>query len=506
VGRVVVILTTVLHREKENGSRRSRRLALLVFAILWGLITHGTYAGTGDEPHYQMMAHSLVFDGDLDLTTDYSNPANLSLGGHFEGGAHIQPGKDGRLRPVHDVGLPILFAPYYLVMYRLTEVIVARVPQSWLTRARLNFTVILRHFLSFAMIAVTAWIAVYLLEIFVLLSVSGRRAFGWAALVVLSPPIVSHSFLFFTEIVSAFVAFAVFRWLRGPGLVSAGESSPPSRRTAAGALAAGAAAGYLLLIHARNAGLVAGLLLVAAFEARRWRRWGWLAWFCSGIFVMLAVRTWVTYQFWGSWLTTPHARFGEVAGWEPFVAESVTRLLGWFFDQEHGLLPYAPIYLLVPAGWLALWRRDRDLSVALTLVVAAYLAVIAIPLLNAHGWRGGWTPAARFLVPVSPFLAVLAFAAVAWIPRLPPLVLAIAWAQVLLDAILWQHPGLFWNNGIGTSALLAFLDRGTGYLSAWVPSIFPPLNVRTIALVAAASTGWALVTVSIAGKGLRTRT
>jgi hypothetical protein len=53
--------------------------------------------------------------------------------------------------------------------------------------------------------------------------------------------------------------------------------------------------------------------------------------------------------------------------------------------------------------------------------------------------------------------------------------------------------------------LLAFLDRGTGYLSAYIPSIFPPLNARTLAIVAAALTGWTVLTVSIAGKTVRTR-
>ena len=72
------------------------------------------------------------------------------------------------------------------------------------------------------------------------------------------------------------------------------------------------------------------------------------------------MRTAVKYHFWGTWLTTPHAGLGDVIGWQPFVTESATRLVGWLFDQEHGLLPYAPIYLLVPAGWLALWKRDRD--------------------------------------------------------------------------------------------------------------------------------------------------
>ena len=125
---------------------------------------------------------------------------------------------------------------------------------------------------------------------------------------------------------------------------------------------------------------------------------------------------------------------------------------------------------------------------------AAYVAVMTMPILNAHGWRGGWTPAARFLVPVAPFLAILAFSAVAHMRRLPVIVLAVVGLQVCLDAILWQYPGLLWNDGIGTSALLKFLDRGTGRLSSYVPSIFPPLPARTVALVAGASACWLLFT------------
>ena len=98
------------------------RVAGVVFFVLWGLITHGTYAGTGDEPHYQIIAHSLAFDRDLDLTTDYSDPTNLALGGHFEGGPHVIPGKDGRSRPVHDIGLPVLFTPDYFAAYKATGV------------------------------------------------------------------------------------------------------------------------------------------------------------------------------------------------------------------------------------------------------------------------------------------------------------------------------------------------------------------------------------------------
>jgi hypothetical protein len=464
-----------------------RWLVMAVVLVLWGLITHGTSAGTGDEPHYQMITHSLVFDRDLDLTNDYTNPDNLALYGHSEAGSQVQPGKDGRLRPVHDIGMPILFAPYYAVAYLITGQMISQVPASWLARARLNFTVLLRHLLSFAMIGLTAGMAVRLLDIFSALSTNSRRAFAWVLLMTLSPPILSHSFLFFTEIVSAFIALYVFIWLRG-------ERLRPGRYRLQ-ALLAGAATGYLLLVHARNVGLIAGLMILAVWRARRWSDRGLIVAFMCGAAALFAVRTGVNYHFWGTWITTPHERFGTVAGWEPLVAESATRITGWLFDQEHGLLPYAPIYLLAPAGWLALWKGDRELCVELSILVGAYVGVMTIPVLNAHGWRGGWSPAARFLVPVAPFLAILTFAAVAHLRRLPAIVLAIAAVQVCLDALLWQDPHLLWNDGFGTSAFLKYLDGGTGRLSSYFPSLNTPVSSLTLAFVAATSVGWLLLTV-----------
>ena len=468
---------------KATGTAGSRRvLAVFVVLVLWGLITHASYAGTGDEPHYMMIAYSLAFDHDLDLTHDYSNPDNLALGGRIEPGAHIQPGKDGRLRPVHDVGLPIVFAPYYALAYEATVMIVRYVPESWLRRARLNFTVVLRHLLSLAMIALTASMSLSLLDVFLEWSSQSTRAFMWTALLVLSPPILSHSFLFFTEILSAFIALRVFLWLRGE---PAGHGA---------SLLAGGAAGALVLVHARNAGLVAALLALAVYRSRRWSKGpALLVWFLTGAAALLAVRTVVTYHFWGTWVTTPHARLEMAAGWTVFT-ESLTRLAGWVFDQEHGLLPYAPIYLLLPAGWIALRRLDPELCGEISVVVIAYVAVMTTPVLNAHGWRGGWTPAARFLVPVVPFLSILVFAVVARTPRLPPSVRVLALVQVGLDAVLWQRPKLLWNDGIGTSALLSYLDGGTRRLSAHVPSLLPPISGRTIAMIAVSTAAWALWT------------
>ena len=171
-------------------------------------------------------------------------------------------------------------------------------------------------------------------------------------------------------------------WLRG-------ERLRPGRYRLQ-ALLAGAATGYLLLVHARYVGLIAGLMIVALLRARRWPDRGLIVAFMGGAALLFAVRTGVNYHFWGTWITTPHERFGAVAGWQPFVTESATRIAGWLFDQEDGLLPYAPIYVLAPAGWIALWKRDRELCVEISILVAAYVGVMTMPVFNAHGWRAEW--------------------------------------------------------------------------------------------------------------------
>ena len=54
-------------------ARSGRVLAASIVLVLAGLISHGTYAGSGDEAHYQIIAQSLAFDRGLDLTNNYGS-------------------------------------------------------------------------------------------------------------------------------------------------------------------------------------------------------------------------------------------------------------------------------------------------------------------------------------------------------------------------------------------------------------------------------------------------
>ncbi len=263
-------------------------------------------------------------------------------------------------------------------------------------------------------------------------------------LVALSPPLVIFSILFFTEIVSALLCLLAFRAL-----------ALDRDSTTAGWLFAGAATGLLLLVHARNVGLVAGLLVIAAGRLfRETSRLRTVA-FAAPLAVMVAMRTAVIHMSWGTYVTTPIASPGSWTGLGGVIRVVFTRLAGMLVDQEFGLLPYAPVFALAIAGIFAMWRTDRTRARNVVIVAGAYLLTVLLPFTNPIGWTGGWCPAARFMTPIVPLLALGLVRGMTLAPR--PVVMFVLALQVGLDAYFWQHPKNLWNDNNGQAAVC---DRG----------------------------------------------
>ena len=430
--------------------RRGRALIGIVFVVIWGLITHGTFAGSGDEPHYLMIAHSLAYDADLDLANDYRD-ARLIGGGTLEHGTHAVL-RDGRLRPVHDVGMPLVFAPVVRLAYSAADGLGSALPARLMDAARINKALLLRHQISLMMALIAGLLA---RELFLLLRGLGgqpRQAFLWALLFALSPPILSHAFLFFTEIPAALIALIVFRRL-----------STTTIHTMSRAALLGVLTGFLWLVHVRNAGLAIGLVVLAAWLVSEGKlsvqRFAVMT---SAAAAVAIVRSAITYQLFGDPLRTPHVFLGSVGTLAGTVQEVFARGTGMLFDREYGLFAYAPIYLLVAPGLWLLWRSHRSLALAIGIVTSGYILPILLPLTNVYGWTGGWSPAARFLVPVAPLLwtGIYSFAMAA--SRTGRRILAaVVVLQIGLDAFVWQFPKTLWNDGDGTSALR---------WSQWLPS------------------------------------
>jgi hypothetical protein len=435
----------------------SRRLALLcglVTLVPLSLSTHPTYAGSGDEPHYLAIAHSVAFDLDFDLSNNYGVAEPLIGDGGLEPGAHARPGRDGILRPIHDVGMPLLAAPLVRIIAPLANWIALWAPPSLMSRLRLTPSGLYRHLLEAVVALVGAALACLLFEALMEAGASRRRAFWLALLVALSPPLLIYSILFFPEILSGFVALIAFRTL------ALEERSDNGRW-----FLAGVATGLLVLLHIRNIGLVAGLVILAGVRVIRQRNVSTAAAFAFPLVALGAVRTAINYDFWGTYLTNPHARTGEWDGWIDLARTAGTRFVGLTVDQEFGLIVYAPLFVIAVVGLFDL-HSSRRLSWKIGLVAGFYLLPIILPITNAHGWTGGWSPPARFMVPIVPILALGLVAGVRMLPR--NLVVGIAVIQVSVNIYFWQHPKNLWNDGDGRAAIC---QRGGFRGCAYLPSI-----------------------------------
>jgi hypothetical protein len=187
-----------------------------------------------------------------------------------------------------------------------------------------------------------------------------------------------------------------------------------------------------------------------------------LSW-AAGLSLLLALRTLVNDIFWGTFVTTPHASIGSWSSADAMAREALTRLGGLLFDQEFGLLVYAPIYLLATLGLL--FMDDRVVARRVMVVAGCYVALILCPITNVHGWTGGWSPAARFLTPVVPLVALGLPAAMRATPRI--LVALLLIVQIAIDGYMWQNPKNLWNDGDGTAAICA---RGGMTVCRYLPS------------------------------------
>ena len=455
-------------------------LAGAVVIVMLGLIGHGNYAGSGDAVHYMQIARSLAFDRDFDLANDYADPSNI-LNARPED--HARPGRGGVLRPVHDVGLPILAAPFFAAAYRLAEAS-DRLPASLRARAKLNPFIALRQLMAVFMIAVTATLAVVFFNALRTHGVRPALAFAWALIWTISPPLLSHGYVFFTEVPSALLALLAFQQLDRLREAGAGRS-----------VLFGLLCGLLFLVHARNVGLMAGLLLLSAARVRVDSRRGLGV--AIGVSLVLACRVALNLDFWGFVLTNPHEHLGAWPGVKAYVGESAIRMLGLLFDARHGLLLSGPVYLLVPGAWLVLRRELPATARELLLLVALYLLFVILPTTNIHGWRGGWSPAARFLVPIAPFLAF----PVPWLldaarrSRRQAVALLLL-VQLGLDAYFWGHPMLLWSEGPGPAP---FLTSRIGQIaSGWIP-ILTDLTMPVVLTCFAWLAGWLVLTRALSG-------
>lgn len=391
-------------------------------------LTHTVLFPSGDEPHYLVIAQSLWRDGDLRIENnhqqrDYAEYFPRDLDPHY-----LTRGADGEIYSVHPIGMPVAMAPVY---------------------AAGGYDLVLVAFLAMAATAAASmwrWVVV-------VTGATGTATLAWAALA-LSTPFLLNAFTIYPEVPAAFVmALAVPLALAVTGPARAWHD-----------VAIGLLAGTLPWLSTKYAPMSAAL--VAVTMARRlWPLHGP----ASGVVASwarllapygLSLLGWFAFfqAYWGT--PMPSAPYGAMVQTRLFF--TVFGVPGLLFDQEYGLVIYAPAYLMAGAGFLTMARRPGPLR-----RVALELALIVLALLGTVGafriWWGGSAapgrPVVSGLLLVMLPLAVQLGTAAAGSARRAAQHLAI-WTGLAVAAVMVvaQDGMLIANGRDGTSTLLEWLS------------------------------------------------
>jgi len=405
----------------EGFAPSANQVAVAAFALylLVGYRVQHAVGLTGDEPHYLLIAHSLLWDHDLEVADDY---AEGSFRAFYDGkiGPHLAHGTS---YSVHGIGLPLILLPGYALL-GLTGVL--------LTRAFLGAVAVRELFRAVELLVVD------------------RRAALLAALAFgVTVPGLFLLTAAYPELPAAVLAIAVFRrWV------------VPMEIGRLAAASWGLGFGLLPLLHIKFLTLT-GVVAVGSLIFWPARRREVLV----GTSVALLAVLVFFFSLTGSW--NPLASWGtQRVFWQGIPIG----LMGLFFDQEAGLLPAAPFYVFALVALIRFSQRRP----ALGFLVLAALGAVALPAAAHPAWAGGASAPARYLFPVLPLLAATAAAVWRWEPDrgMVPWARSLLLVSVLFATFAAVVPGqyLYLSQKDGSGRLWEAL--GTSWdLTHYLPSI-----------------------------------
>jgi hypothetical protein len=422
--------------------RSPRLAAAAIAAVIFGSSAWGAAPMTpeGDEPHYLVIAQSLLLDGSLTIENvhrrgDYRAYYNGELQPHWQRLSH-----DGRMYSLHAPGLPALVAPAFAlgghrgVMLFLVLLAAAGSALAW-------------H---------CAWLAT-------------RRTdaawFGWAA-VTLPVTAIFQSFMVYPDGPGGVLALTGL-W----ALLRADEETRDDSAALRPWLLHGAALALLPWLHSRFAVLAAALGSLILLRLGTTRNPAGKAVAFLSVPAISAV-LWVGFFVAIYGRPDPSAPYGPGGNVGSF-AFVPGGLGGLLFDQRFGVITYAPVVAVAFAGLVAMFFRApfRRLALELAFVLTPYLLTVT----HFAMWWGGFSPPARFFAPVLPLFAIPA--AAAWTLATRRVTKVLAAISLVLTAF--------------ASVIVVFVYRGRlAFNTRDVPSLWLEWLGRLADLTTAAP-GWA---------------
>jgi len=373
---IVLGLARLPGRERfplRMGGWRSGRVWLLSFLVFASaaVVFHARGVQlSGDEPHYLMIAQSLVEDGDFDLRNNIREKtyfAYLQVEVRFHGTVH-----DGRYRSFHLPGVSFLLLPF-VYLFRLL---------NGLVPASLYFRLVAALFSSF-----------FALGLFRLFRSQWPEddASPPFLLFLVTFPLLFHAVHLFPELPAASLLLFAYLLTR-PGR---------PRFLAAGWLLA--AIPWLHFKYAVPTAVFALFTLAAIGRSGRGRRLREVAFLVLPTLASVALLALYSRLLYGSLdprVISPEKGFLSIP-----LLPKIETLLSFFLDQRDGLLVYAPVLL---ALFLACGRETRRSIRDFPMLASIFASYV---LFHAGTTvRGGYSPAARPTLFVFWIMAVLAVA------------------------------------------------------------------------------------------------
>ena len=383
---------------------------------------------SGDEPHYMVMMQSLWRDHDLRIQNNYDRKDYDEYFQSPLGPDIVSAGSNGQLYPARPVGLAMLGAPVF----------------AWRGY----------HGVMGMLVLLTALAAALMWRWAFAHTGSGEAAtLAWAA-VFLGAPVLFTSIAVYPDIPAALCVMVALGW----------RSSPQRAGTTTGEyIVRGFAVSALPWLSMIYVPMATALVVILGLRTRSNRKAGFAL---LSLFTISLV----------SWLAFFRIVWGHASPIAPYGAElqlgnPVVGSLGLLFDQEFGVLPYAPALIV---GLVGLWQMvvARD---PLTRQRGREVAIVFASLLVSAGmlaaWWGGTAPPGRPLV-----------------PALPVLGLPIAWAYQRTAASAARRSACQILTFIGVAFSIAMLfaqggeliaqDRdGSSRLLQWLTALWPAWEV-----------------------------
>lgn len=381
--------TNVLKKIASLSLKKKLGLLFFVSLVLYNagslLLTSSGQTFAGDEPHYLLISHSLLKDGDIDLSNNYANKDYQEIMfAQVQIKSHTAPGTNQRYS-FHSPGTSILLLPFYAV-------------GSLFKGKMLVF---------FIRLGMSVFGALLGLQIFLFILQEWKNeklALGVWFVYGFSSPAFFYSLHVYPEIIIALLSLAVFRMLRFSSSLS------KTKLVFIGFLLS-----CFIWFHAIKYVFIVGPLFVySVWVLLKKFKTGWNI-LCFLIFPSLLTVFYFVFQyaFYGSLSLAAVSWRGAMAPEESleYLRAIVTdipfryrweTLAGYFFDQRDGLFLYAPVYFFAFLGCIEMTRRNFRQFLVIFSLTAPY--VLNSALLTQ---RTGYAPQARPLVAVSWVLAIL---------------------------------------------------------------------------------------------------